>query len=350
MGKPRGIGVCMLSTTPIDDYIKVARVADEAGLDSVWVAEGYHFFRDLGEPRSATSIAAAIAMSTRRVRVGLGIVPPFTRHPSLLAMEAVTLSDLSGGRFILGLGAAKAASVHMDMGPDKLKPVPVHRDAITIIRALLKGEAIDYKGAIYSVDAPARRAEDRVHDVPIAVGATGPLMLKLAGAMADIILLPTFTTPNFVDYARGQIEKGLRESGRTFDDVQIGATLPFSVHRDSRTARDAIRRLTAVYITNKVQNIRDDTLMKSAGLNADEAVPIAEAKAKNGIEAATAMVTDEIMDKVVIAGNPEEVSAKLVALLKKGLSLPLLYQVIGPDREEAVRLVASDVKPRFDAA
>ena len=93
MRNARGIGVCMLSTTPIEEYIRVARAADDAGLDSVWVAEGYHFFRDLGEPRSATSIAAAIAMSTRRIRVGLGIVPPVTRHPALLAMEAVTLSE-----------------------------------------------------------------------------------------------------------------------------------------------------------------------------------------------------------------------------------------------------------------
>ena len=162
--------------------------------------------------------------------------------------------------------------------------------------------------------------------------------------------MPTFTTPGFVEYARGQIEKGLRDSGRTMADVQIGATLPFSVHRDSRMARDAIRKLTAVYITNKVQNIRDDTLMKAAGLTADEAVPIAQAKAEKGIDAATAMVTDEIMDKVVIAGNPKEVTAKLVALLKQGLTLPLLYQVIGPDREEALRLVASDVMPAFEAA
>ncbi len=350
MRNKRGIGVCMLSTTSIDQYLKVARVADEVGLDSIWVAEGYHFFRDLGEPRSATTIAAAIAMSTKRIRIGLGIVPPFTRHPALLAMEAVSLSELSGGRFMLGLGAAKAASVHMDMGPDKLKPVPMHRDAITIIRSLLKGEALDYRGKVFTLDAPARRREDKVHDVPIAVGATGPLMLKLAGAMADIILLPTFTTPAFVEYAREQIDKGLRESGRTFDDVQIGATLPFSVHRDSKTARDAIRQLTAVYITNKVQNIRDDTLMKAAGLTAEEAVPIAQAKSEKGIEAATAMVTDEIMDKVVIAGNPREVTAKLTALLKQGLTLPLLYQVIGPDREEALRLVASEVKPAFEAA
>ena len=208
MRNKRGIGVCMLSTTSIDEYLKVARVADEVGLDSIWVAEGYHFFRDLGEPRSATTIAAAIAMTTKRIRIGLGIVPPFTRHPSLLAMEAVSLSELSGGRFMLGLGAAKAASVHMDMGPDKLKPVPMHRDAITIIRALLKGEALDYRGKVFTLDAPARRREDKVHDVPIAVGATGPLMLKLAGAMADIILLPTFTTPAFVSTRGGRSRRG----------------------------------------------------------------------------------------------------------------------------------------------
>ena len=90
--------------------------------------------------------------------------------------------------------------------------------------------------------------------------------------------------------------------------------------------------------------------MKAAGLTAEEAVPIAQAKSEKGIEAATAMVTDEIMDKVVIAGNPQEVTAKLVALLRQGLTLPLLYQVIGPDREEALRLVASDVKPAFEGA
>ncbi|HVO88825.1 MAG TPA: LLM class flavin-dependent oxidoreductase [Casimicrobiaceae bacterium] len=350
MSDQRGIGVCMLSTTPIQEFLKVARVADEVGLHSMWIAEGYHFFRDLGEPRSATTVAAAVALATRRIRIGLGIVPPFTRHPALLAMEAVSLSELSGGRFILGLGAAKAAAVHMDYGIDKLKPVPAHRDAIAIVRGLLKGEALDYRGPVFTFDAPPRRADEPAPSVPIAVGATGPLMLRLAGSLADIILLPTFTTPAFVAQARVEIDKGLRASGRRMEDVQIGATLPFSVHENSRVARDAIRRLTAVYIANKVQNIRNDTLMKAAGLGAEEAEPIARAKAEKGVEAATAMVTDEIMDKVVIAGNPDEVTAKLSALLRQGLTLPLLYQVIGPDRERAIRLVAETVKPAFEKA
>jgi 5,10-methylenetetrahydromethanopterin reductase len=347
MAVERGIGVCLLSATPIQAFVKVAQLADEVGLHSMWMAEGYHFFRDVGEPRSATTVAAAVALATRRIKLGLGIVPAHTRHPALLAMEAVALSELSGGRFILGLGAAKAAALHMGYTSDTLKPVPAHRDAINIVRAIFNGEAFDYRGKTFSFDAPARRADEPLPNVPIAIGATGPLMLKLGGALADIVLLPTFTTPAYVRYARGEMAKGAAETGRNVDDIPIGATLPFSVDEDSRAAHDAIRRLVAVYITNKVTNIKNDTLMSAAGMGADEAVPIAKAATEKGVEAATAMVTDEMIDKVAIAGNPDEVTAKLLALLREGLTLPLMYQVLGPDRERAIRLVAEAVQPAF---
>jgi len=344
------IGICMLSATPIAEFVKVARVADEVGLDSVWVAEGYHFFRDLGEPRSATTVAAAIALNTKRIKIGLGIIPPYTRHPALIAMEAVSLSELSGGRFILGLGAAKAAAIHMGYTAETLKPIPAHRDAIAIVRALLEGKALDYKGKTFTFDAPPRHPKEPATKVPIAMVTTGPVILKLAGESADIVLLPTFTTPAFVRYARGEIAKGAAIAGRSVDDIPLGATIPFSVHEDSRKARDAIRQLTAVYITNKVQNIKNDTLMSAAGMSAEEAEPIARAKTERGIEAATAMVTDEIMDKVVIAGNPDEVNVKLKALGDAGMTMPLLYQVIGPDRERAIRLIAETVRPQFVAS
>lgn len=347
MAVERGIGVCLLSATPIAEYVKVARLADELNLHSMWIAEGYHFFRDVGEPRSATTVAAAVALATKRIRIGLGIVPAHTRHPALLAMEAVALSELSHGRFIMGLGAAKAAAMHMGYTNETLKPVPAHRDAINIVRAIFKGEAFDYKGKTFSFDAPARRADEPRPHVPIAVGATGPLMLKLGGAMADIVLLPTFTTPAYVRYARGEMAKGAAETGRNLDDIPIGATLPFSIAEDSRAAHDAIRRLVAVYITNKVTNIKNDTLMAAAGMTAEEAVPIAKTATEQGVEAATGMVTDEMIDKVAIAGNPDEVLAKLVALLREGLTLPLMYQVLGPDREKAIRLVAETVQPAF---
>ena len=347
MAKERGIGVCLLSATPIQEYLKVARVADEVGLHSMWVAEGYHFFRDVGEPRSATTVAAAVAMATKRIKIGLGIVPAQTRHPALLAMEAVSLSELSNGRFIMGLGAAKAALLHMGYTSETLKPVPAHRDAIAIMRAIFKGDAFDYRGKTFTFDAPARKPGEPTQNVPIAIGATGPLMLKLGGAVADIVLLPTFTTPAYVRYALGEIGKGAAEAGRSLDDIPIGATLPFSIHEDSRVAHDAIRRLVAVYITNKVTNIKNDTLMQAAGMTVEEALPIAQAMNEKGAEAATRMVSDEMIDKVAVAGNPDEVNAKLIALLREGLTLPLMYQVMGPDREQAIRLVAEAVQPVF---
>ena len=99
-------------------------------------------------------MAAAVAVLTKRITIGLGIVPPYTRHPGLLAMEARTISTLSNGRFIMGLGAAKAAALHMGWTEQTLRTVAVHRESIGLIRKLLSGEAIDHEGKTYKLDAP----------------------------------------------------------------------------------------------------------------------------------------------------------------------------------------------------
>ena len=342
------LGICMLGVTPLNEILNVARVSEEVGIDSFWLAEGYHFFRDLGEPKSTTSIAAAIAMQSERITIGLGIVPPYTRHPSVLAMEAQTLYDLSDGRFVLGLGAAKAAALHIGYQEKNLRAVKTHREAIDLIREDLDGGAFSREGEVYSAASPDRRRDLDKPAVPIAIGATGPKMLQLGGETADVVLLPTFTTPRFVEYAMGEIAKGAARAGRSVDEVPVGATLPFSVATDGAEARNAIRGLTAVYISNKVHNIRNDIILSCAELTEDEALPIAETLHDKGLDSAAELVTDEILDKLVIAGNPDEVTKKLLALAECGLRLPLLYQVLGPERETAVRLIADQVKPVFD--
>lgn len=344
----RRIGVCVLSVTPLKDILNLATVAEDSGIDSFWLSEGYHFFRDLGEPKSTTSIAAAISVQTKRIKIGLGIVPPYTRHPGLLAMEAHTLSRLSGGRFILGVGAAKAAALHIGYEEKTLRAVTTHRECINLIRKVLSGDAFEFSGKIYSMNVPARHGDITPPDVPIILGATGPKMLQLGGEVADAVILPTFTTPRFVEYAMEQIEVGAKRAGRSVDDIPVGATLPFSVAENGDEARDAIRKLTAVYIANKIQNIRNDVILSSAGLTESEALPISQAMSQRGADSAAGMVTDEILDKVVVAGTPEEVTRKLLDLATAGMRLPLMYQLLGPDKETAIRLVASKVKPNFE--
>ncbi|TFH49327.1 MAG: LLM class flavin-dependent oxidoreductase [Lysobacterales bacterium] len=345
----RQIGICILSVTPLDEIMRLASVAEETGIDSFWLAEGYHFFRELGEPKSSTSIAAAIAARTSRMTIGLGIVPPYTRHPGLLAMEAQTIWELSHGRFVLGLGAAKAAALHMGWEEKDLRAVTTHREAIALIRQVLDGSAFVQRGKIFSMDSPARLPSIARPDIPLVIGATGPKMLELAGEVADAVILPTFTTPKFVHYAVERIAVGANRAGRSVDDIPIGATLPFSVAEDGCAARDAIRRLTAVYVANKIQNIRNDIILSSAGVTEKEAFPISNAMKIGGVDAAIHLISDEILDKLVIAGTPAEVTGKLLELAQAGCTLPLLYQVLGPDKEAAIRLVVEKVKPAFQA-
>jgi 5,10-methylenetetrahydromethanopterin reductase len=337
----------MVTTTPTDEILRVAREADRTGFHSFWVAEGSHNFRAIGEPRSATSVAAAIAVTTSRLVIGLGIVSVYTRHPVVLAQEALALAELSGGRFVLGIGATKNAMLQMGYTAESLQPVATHREAIEIIRALLSGRKVNYAGKIFHMDAPARSLSEADFKVPIAIGATGPRMLQLSGAVADVVLLPPFTTPAFVRYARGEIGKGAAAAGRNLGDIIISAPLPFSIDEDGKRARDAIRPLTANYIATKARNANNDKVMQLAGLTVEELQPIARTIASAGVDAAIGMVSDELVDKVVIAGTPEHCRARLCAYREAGMGLPLLYQTLGPDRMAALRLIAEQIKPDF---
>src|SRR4051794_24969898 len=99
------IAVCGATSRPVSDVVALAKKTEEVGFDSFWLAEIYYW-------RSASPIAAAVGAATSRIKIGLSIVPTHTRHPSVIAMEAATLDEMTGGRFITGLGAAKRIAVN----------------------------------------------------------------------------------------------------------------------------------------------------------------------------------------------------------------------------------------------
>jgi 5,10-methylenetetrahydromethanopterin reductase len=158
---------------------------------------------------------------TKRITIGLSIVPPYTRHPGLLAMEARTISTLANGRFVMGLGAAKAAALHMGLTEQTMRTVATHRESIGLIRKLLSGEAVDHQGTFYKLDAPPTIV-DKSPGVPIAIGATGPKMLELGGEIVDIVLLPTFTTAAFTKIALERMAVGAAKASRSVDTIRLG--------------------------------------------------------------------------------------------------------------------------------
>src|SRR5688572_7353605 len=193
-----------LTMEPLDEMLESARVMDRAGIDTIWLAEAYPWWRKHGmEARSSTVTSALIARETQRLTVGWGIISPFTRHPVQVAMDARVVQELAGpGRFYLGFGTSKIFLNNARLNARKtLGPM---RDAVAIVRGVLGGDAFEYEGEAFSASVPALAREARTpRDVPpIYIAATAPKMQALAGEIADGCLTPSITTPAFVRYVR----------------------------------------------------------------------------------------------------------------------------------------------------
>ena len=340
MSRPLRFGVMQLTMEPLEVMLASARAMDEAGMDTIWLAEAYPWWRKHGmEARSSTVVSALMARETKRLTIGWGIIAVSTRHPVQVAMDARVVQEAAGpGRFIVGFGTSKIFLNNTKMQTKKtLGPM---RDAVEIVRGVLGGERFEYDGDTWSADVPALQAEAHTpRDVPpVYVAATAPKMQALAGEIADGCLTPSITTPAFVRYTRENVKA----------DIDIGCTVVSSIHATDRDrGRDGAREIAGMYLANKVQNIQGsaDTLLDLAGLEQDEIRPVAEAMERGGRLAAKELVTDAILDKCKpIAGTPEDCIAAIEEYKDAGCTHVML-ELWGADRHEQIRLFGERVLP-----
>jgi 5,10-methylenetetrahydromethanopterin reductase len=333
-----------LTMEPLDEMLASARVMDEVGLDTIWLAEAYPWWRKHGmEARSSTVVSALMAAQTTRLTIGWGIISPFTRHPVQVAMDARVVQEAAGpGRFLLGFGTSKIFLNNTKQQTNRtLGPM---RDAVQIVRGVLSGEPFQYDGETWSADVPGLQngAHTPREVPPVYVAATAPKMQALAGELADGCLTPSITTPAFVRYTRENVAA----------DVDIGCTVVASIHADDRAAgRDGAREIAGMYLANKVQNIRGaaDTLLQLAEIDVEEIRPVAEAMERGGRLAAKAEVTDSILDRCKpIAGTPEDCIAAIEEYREAGCTHVML-ELWGRDRHEQIRLFGERVLPHVRA-
>ena len=355
MSVPFKISILQLSMEPLDDTVRVAQACDRAGFDTFWLAEAYPWWRKHSmEARSSTALTAIIARETKRIRVGWGIISPYTRHPVQIAMEARVLQEAAGpGRFLLGLGASKIFMKEIGEGEKgkDASPAVVMRECIDIVKAMLGGEEVNYQGQAFDAHAPAlkRDAHTSRDPVPFYIGATGPVLQRMAGSHSDGLLTASITTPGFVKYSRTFMEEGARKIGRDPSTLDLGSVIVGSIDRDSKKAKEGAREMAAMYLANKVQNIRGsaDMLLQCAGLSPDEIRPIAEAMERGGRKAAAREVTDSILDKACpIAGTPDGCIHRLKQYRDAGCT-HILLEIWGDNRQEQARLFGETVLPHF---
>src|SRR5262245_57193328 len=220
-------GIALDGRAPMADIPAQARAAEEGGASTLWIA--CHLYL-----RDPTTMAALALGATRRIKVALMAMSPYSMHPVLIAMAAASLDEMFPGRVILCLGVGAPADLAA-AGIVSPRPLKTIGEAVTICRSLLKGDMADFQGEIFAVSG--RRLAGGPRNVPIVLAASRPNMLKLAGRATDGVLISAATSPPFVEAclaqaAAGAGERPLRKLAIVY--VRLGAS--------EREGIDPIRR------------------------------------------------------------------------------------------------------------
>ncbi|MFP4149395.1 MAG: LLM class flavin-dependent oxidoreductase, partial [Nitriliruptoraceae bacterium] len=175
------LGLGVSEDLPVAVQQRLAADVEAAGFASLWTNEA--------SGRDALLLCQAWAAATTRLEVGVGVVPIWTRTPVQLAMAAATLQEVSGGRFLLGLGVSHAATMGPWHGVEVRRPLTASREVLTILAAAEAGERTDHPGVVWSSSRFRLRVSPRPPATRRYLGAMGPRMLELAGSHADGVLL-----------------------------------------------------------------------------------------------------------------------------------------------------------------
>ena len=218
--------------------LELVRLAEDRGYETVWVPEG--------NGRDAMSQLTAFAAGTSRIGLGTGILPVFTRTPTLLAMSAGGLGAISQKRFILGLGVGHKSSVENGQGVSFSRPMTRLRETVEVVRRLLRGEQVTSSGRVYSFSNASLGFDPVRADVPIYLAALGPKMIELAGEIADGALM-TWAAPGYLKTAAHHLRLGAERAGRDPDEVDLASYIRVAVVDNLDQVRPAMQREIANY-------------------------------------------------------------------------------------------------------
>jgi 5,10-methylenetetrahydromethanopterin reductase len=336
MGKIREFGIGF-ENLHARDFPRVARLAEAAGFGTFWVPEDYFY-------RGAFTIAAAIAAATSRIKIGIGVLNPYTRHPALAAMEFAALDDLSGGRGILGIGAGLRDWIEGRLRIPYLRPYTAMRESIEIVRAMFRSEPLSYAGRMFQTDGVRMNFTPLRAQIPIHLGVMAPKNLTLAGEKADGVLFSVMTTPEYLAWALEHVRRGLATSGRGFGDFQVGGYVLASISEDERAAREAVKPLLAALIALMAHQ-PDAPILALPGLAPETVRAFGAAMARG--ESAAGMVTDWMIDTFAIAGSPSRCRERIARLAEAGLTSPIIFELPGISAEELVSSVETHLLPHF---
>ncbi len=281
----------------VDALVARAVAAERAGFASVWLPQVATI--------DALTVLALAGPQTHAIELGTAVVPTYPRHPTALAMQALTVQDASHDRLALGIGLSHRFLIESSLGLDYSQPIPHMRDYLNVLTGLLRGEPVSYRGEHYRVNTQVAVAGAR--PPPVLVAALGPAMLKLCGRLAD----GTITWMGGIDYLRDVAVPTMSAAAATANrkPPRFVAMVPVLLSADADAGRAQVNAAFELY--GQIPSYRATLDRGGAAMPADVAV-IGDAQAiEAGLERyADVGVTDFV---AVVPREPANAAAATTA-------------------------------------
>lgn len=304
------LGVHLSNHGPSGDSLVLARLAEEEALDTVWLSEDLYF-------RGAMPIAGAIAATTSRIEIGLGVVTPQLRHAALLAMEAAALVDIAGPRIIIGVGAGVAARVKA-IGLDSYSPLGAVREVVDVMRRLLAGETVTRTEGSQPAADLALSFSDLPPAPPIYVAAVGPRALVQAGRIADGAMLSILSSRRQIAWATDRVRSGAIEASRE-PGMPIAVYLPMAIGAQRGDAIASLKPVFAYYLQRLLKIESMASLFTDWGPLPEEEIRAIGAHLDAG-QPATEAIPDEVVLAYAIAGDLDDCGRQIEELMSLGVT------------------------------
>lgn len=316
-----------------NEITTLASLAERLGFERAWIIET--------NDRDAFAVATEMALATDRIVIGTNIVSVFTRTPSLLAMGAFTLDEISDGRFILGIGPGGTEIVRDGHGVPFSKPVTRVKESIDVIRTLLSGERLTYEGSQFSVKEGFRlRVAARNPNLPIFISALNPKMLELSGEKADGVIL-SHGPVEAMAAVRERVAEGAERAGRRPDAIEICVNLPVGV--DEPEAVTNLRKAVAWHLAAPTYD-----WLVSHTRYPDEVAKIRSLWWSGQREKAAELVGDDILLTFGLGYTDEMISSRVDAYLEAGITPIIDSHGIRKqhEKDDTVRIMESAMRGR----
>ena len=320
-----GIGAFISAGRSLDRSLERVRRADGLGFDSIYTT---HI-----AGRDSLALLMAYASVSERARLGTGVVPIFSRTPATMAQAAATIDEFSGGRMVLGLGVSHQVTVENWYGAKISKPVSQMREYAAIVRAILRSEAPP-EGEFFKTRFQFMGYETRP-DLPIYVAALSPNMLRLAGEVADGVMLWLCNPDYILAVVIPAVKEGRERAGKALDGFDVVAAVPTALTDDPDAARTTMRQDLIPYASLPFYR----SMLERSGFG-DEIAAFDDGMQAGDVERAKAGLSDRLLGALAGIGSGEEVRAAVDGYREAGAISPCIGAIPGSDFDAALEAVA----------